>query len=129
WIRLALYQYSSPLATGADTRAAVLNRQAPTIATYQDTCNSYNQMFGKPPANDLDPNPKAAKPHQTRQCYILNQMGNQQVILKKLDAALRATDDSLEAAKFKADNPDAWPVFGQEIMTPDAFHVLLLKGK
>jgi hypothetical protein len=129
WVRLALYQYSSPLATGAETRAAVLARQAQTIATCQSVCNEYTTQYGKPPVSTENPTPTAIKPHQDRQCYILNSIGNQTQTLKKIDAALRATNASFAAPRFKMTNPGEWSNFGQEIMTPDTFHILLLKRK
>jgi hypothetical protein len=129
WVRLALYQYSSPLATGAETRAAVLTRQAPTIASHQDLCNQFNIMSGKPKPSTEDPNPKARISHQYRQCYILNIMGNQKDVLKKIDAALRSTEDSFGAKRYKkgAQSQD-WEDLLDELVTPNTFHVLLMKG-
>src|SRR5262245_56873485 len=88
WVRLALYKYKSSQQSDAKSRMALLTSEAKTIATYQGICNDFTIAYGKPKPDMHNANPKASKPHQHRQCYILNMMGDKKDVVKEVDAEL-----------------------------------------
>jgi hypothetical protein len=132
WVRLALYKYQAPLETDATSRMALLTSEASTIAAYQSTNNYYNSTYGKTRDYD-DPNPNAMLPakikHQPRQCYIFNSLGQKTDVLKDIKALLQAESGSFTAQRYFATKPDEWSTFGQELMAPDSYHLILLKRK